>query len=95
MYIIGVIYRPPNTHVQQFNEYLKASLDEIKVSQSPFHLLGDFNINLMNYVNHNHTSDYLDIMYSNGYVHVINRPTGVTNHSATLIDHIFVNCCER
>ena len=26
----------------------------------------------MNYANHNHTSDYLDIMYSNGFTPVIN-----------------------
>ena len=93
--LIGVVYRPPNTPVQQFNEYLKAILDEIKVSQLPCYLLGDININLMNYANHNHTSDYLDIMYSNGFIPVINRPTRVTDHSATLIDHIFVNCYEN
>ena len=93
--LIGVIYRPPNTPVQQFNEYLKALSDEIKVSQLPCYLLGDININLMNYANHNHTSDYLDIMYSNGFIPVINCPTRVTDHSATLIDHIFVNCYEN
>ena len=93
--LIGVIYRQPNTPVQQLNEYLKALLDEIKVSQLPCYLLGDININLMNYANHNHTTDYLDITYSNGFIPVINRPTRVTDHSATLIDHIFVNCYEN
>ena len=93
--LIGVIYRPPNTPVQQINEYLKALLDDIKVSQLPCYLLGDFNMNLMNYANHNHTSDYLDIMYSNGFIPVTKRPTRVTDRSATLIDHIFVNCYEN
>ena len=56
------------------------------------YLLGDININLMNFANHNYTSDYQYIMYSNGFIPVINRPTRVTYHSETLIDHIFVNC---
>ena len=30
--LIGVIYRPPNSPVQQFNECLKVLLDEIKTS---------------------------------------------------------------
>ena len=49
----------------------------------------------MNYANHNHTSDYLDIIYSNGFIPVINHPTRVTDHSATLIDRICVNCYEN
>ena len=30
-------------------------------------------------------------MYSSGFIPKINRPTRVTNHSASLIDHIFIN----
>ena len=56
--LIGVIYRPPNSPVQQFNECLKVLLDEIKTSQLPCYLLGDFNINLINHANHNDTGDY-------------------------------------
>ena len=93
--LIGVINRPPNSPVQQFNECLKVLLDEIKTSQLPCYLLGDFNINLINHANHNYTGDYLDIMYSNGFIPVIDRPTRVTDHSATLIDHIFTNCYEN
>ena len=93
--LIGVIYRPPNSPVQQFNECLKVLLDEIKTSQLPCYLLGDFNINLINHANHNDTGDYLDIMYSNGFIPVNDRPTRVTDHSATLIDHIFTNCYEN
>merc|ERR1712208_262115 len=65
--------------------------DKINKFKLPCYLLGDFNINLMNSEVHQDTSDYLDILYCNNFVPVINRPTRVTNHSATLIDHIFSN----
>ena len=52
---ICVIYRSPNSSVQQLNECLEDLLDEIKPSRLPHYLLGDFNINLINGVNHNYT----------------------------------------
>ena len=57
--------------------------------------LSDLNINLIHHANYNYTSDHLGIMYSNGFIPVIDRSTRVTNHSATLIDHIFTNCYEK
>ena len=37
------------------------------------------------------TASYLEIMFINGFIPLINRPTRVTDKSATLIDHIFSN----
>ena len=51
----------------------------------------DFGITLINNSIHNDTSDYLDDMYSNCFIPLINRPTWVTDYSTTLIDHIFTN----
>ena len=67
-------------------------MDRIKFAQLPCYLMGDTNINVINHVSHKETGDYLDLMYSKGLVPVINRPTRVTDHSATLIDHIFTSC---
>ena len=33
----------------------------------------------------------IDINYSNGFVPVIRKPTRITEHSKTLIDHIYTN----
>jgi len=53
--------------------------------------MGDFNVNLMNFNEHSLTGEFLDGMYSNLLCPLINRPTRITSHSATLIDNILTN----
>ena len=53
--------------------------------------MGDYNINLLNYENHQHTSDFIDQLHSNSFISLINKPTRVKTQSATLIDDIFTN----
>ena len=57
----------------------------------PAYILGDVNISLLNCSSHSESSDYLDLMYTNTFIPLINRPTRVTSTSASLIDHIFTN----
>ena len=61
-----------------------------KISKSVF-LLGDFNINLMNYNVHNPTNEFLDSLASNSFLLYILQPTRITSPSKTLIDNIFTN----
>ena len=37
------------------------------------------------------TEDYLDMLYSSNLLPVITKPTRITSHTATLIDHIYTN----
>ena len=55
------------------------------------YLLGDYNINILNYSSHVHTAGFVDMMSSSGFLPLITRPTRVTATSATLIDNIFTN----
>ena len=89
--LIGVIYRPPGRNIDGFNEQLKLIFDKISNIHCPCYLTGDVNINLINHASHKLTTDYLDLIYSNGYIPLINRPTRVTNETATLLDHILTN----
>ena len=52
-------------------------------------LLCDFNVNLLNYNNHNLTNDFLDFLASNSFVPYILQLTRLTSHSKTLIENIF------
>ena len=54
-------------------------------------MLGDLNINLLNFEIHQSTNEYLNIMISNSLLPVITLPTRISSSSATLIDHIFTN----
>ena len=89
--LIGVVYRPPGTSVELFHVILTNMLNKIKVENRRCYLMGDFNINLLNYESHTQTNDFLDLMYSFSLYPLIDKPTRVTSHSSTLIDNIFSN----
>ena len=89
--ILGVIYRPPNTDINSFNETLSTILEKLKVEDKMCYLIGDYNINLLNYSSHSLTSDFVDLIHCYLFISLINRPTRITENSATLTDNIFVN----
>ena len=66
-------------------------LDNISKEQKSIFLLGDFNVNLLNYNEHNQTNEFLDSLASNSFIPLILQPTRITSHSNTLIDNIFSN----
>ena len=78
-----------------FNYLINQLLDKISKEQQIF-LLGDFNINLLNYNEHQPTNEFLDSLASNSIIPYILQPTRLTSHSKTLIDNIFSNVlsCE-
>ena len=51
--------------------------------------MGDYNIDLLKHCTHNPTSEFLDLMFSNSFIPLINKPTRVTPKTATIIDNIF------
>ena len=66
-------------------------LSKIKNEKKRCYLAGDYNINLLNAENHLPSSEFVETMFSYAYFPMINRPTRVSCHSATLIDNIFFN----
>ena len=90
--IIGTIYKHPSMDLTDFNSnYLNDLLEKVSKEQKSVFLLGDFNINLLNYNVHNPTSEFLDSLASNSFLPYILQPTRITSHSKTLIDNIFTN----
>ena len=53
--------------------------------------LRDYHKNILNYSSHVHSAQFVDMVQSSGFLHLITRPTRVTATSATLIDNIFTN----
>ena len=87
-----MIYRPPDTDIREFNDYILQCLDQIKAEKKTAYLLGDYNINLLNVDTHAASQDLVDIMFSYSFFSAITKPTRVTEKSVTLIDNIFHNC---
>ena len=89
--IIGVIYRAPDDNLLNFVNTFNNILDKITKENKLCYLMGDFNVNLMNYQKNNLTGEFLDSMFSHLLIPMINRPTRITSHTATLIDNILTN----
>ena len=87
--IVGAIYRHPSMDLTDFNcNYFNKLLENISKEQKSIFLLGDFNVNLLNYNEHNQTKEFLDSFASNSFIPLILQPTRITSHSNTLIDNI-------
>lgn len=94
--IIGCIYKHPNMPVKDFNEnFLSELLKKLETENKDIILMGDFNINLLNYNKHEETNFFVDQLFSNSLLPSITKPTRVTTHSKTLIDNIFTNSTEH
>ena len=89
--IVGIIYRPHNRRIEDFVTINNELLDKISRENKICFLMGDFNVNLMNYHRHHLTGQFLDGTYSNTFFPLITSPLRITSHTATLIDNIFVN----
>ena len=90
--IIGCIYKHPSMNINEFNDdYLKELLDKLSKENKIIFLLGDFNINLLNYDIHPPTNEFLDSLSSHNFLPHILQPSRVTTNSKTLIDNIFSN----
>ena len=62
--IVGVVYRPPNSDLKIFNEYIQELFSKIDLEKKSTYCLGDFNVNLLNIDKHADTHDFADIMFS-------------------------------
>ena len=71
--------------------YLNQISEILSKERKQVFFLGDFNMNLLNYNDHQPTNDFLDPFASNSFILYILHPTRITSHSKTLFDNIFSN----
>ena len=84
-----------DTQIQTFLNYLYQIIDKIHNENKYCILMGDFNINLLNFESHPITEQFINTLSTNFFHPQILKPTRITNHSATLIDNIFFNSAEH
>ena len=93
--LVGIIYRPPNSKIDQFIECLTEMLQKLDLQNKKCYLMGDFNLDLLKIDENQYTKDFINQMFSSTFYPLISKPTRITNISATLIDNIFVNDLEE
>ena len=54
--LCGCAYRHPNTDVKKFNDYVNQTMQKISRENKLIFLMGDFNVNLLNYESHGETN---------------------------------------
>ena len=90
-YVIGGIYRHPNTNISEFKEKLLLTTNKIRRNKRCI-FLGDLNIDLNKYAFDMNTKNFVDDLVSLKFLPFTFLPTRITTSSATIIDHIFSNC---
>ena len=92
--VLGVIYRPntaPKADLNIFTMTLLEIINLINNEHKQCILMGDFNIDLLQYNNHNATNNFLDDMFSLNLIHSISKVIRVIHQTATLIDNIYTS----
>ena len=89
--LINVLYRPPNGQIESFGKFLKYVFSITKNSNKVHHIVGDFNLNLLDHENSRKAQNFLNMICQNGMIPTINKPTPVLRKTATAIDQILTN----
>ena len=63
----------------------------MKNSDKAIYIVGDTNLNLIDYETNIKVKNYLNLLFQKNFVPVINKPTRLSCNNATIIDHINTN----
>ena len=82
-------------NLDSFMIHMNTVIEKILHENKYCAILGDFNLDLLQFETHSGTNDFLNILVSSYFQPQILQPTRITDHSATLIDNIFFNSLEH
>ena len=91
---IGVIYRPPNSKFNSFENEINQILSKIDKENKICYLMGDFNIELLKSESCDFAGKFFEQLITSSFMPLTLKPTRITQHTATLIDNIFTNDIE-
>ena len=93
--IIGCIYKHPTCNLEQFRSQLDNIIKTLNPKRHEIYIFGDINIDFLEYHHHSQTEEFLDMLFANSILPIITKPTRITDHTATLIDHIYTNSVQN
>ena len=95
--ILGNVYRSPSCKPDKFNTFFDTILQKLgnkKFSNKLTYIVGDFNQDLIQLEDNSDYQNLIDNAHNRGFVQLISRPTRITEHTHTLIDHVYTNNTE-
>ena len=90
-FLVGNIYRPPNSSIQ-WNAIFEDCIENVLREDKEIYIMGDINRDLLNDQIKTAWTDYMEPF---GLTQLVSEATRVTSDSRTLIDHIYSNCPEN
>ena len=75
----------------KFEKYLKDISNKAKNNWKDLYVEGDLNLNLLDHSTNTKVKDYLNIVFQNLLIPMINKLTRFSRSNATIIDHILTN----
>ena len=88
---INTQYRQPAADFIEFEAYLNTFLAKFKTTDKTCFLVGDLNLNLIDYQSNAKVRNFVNLIFQHSLVPIVNKPTRVTKNNATLIDYIITN----
>ena len=91
--VCGAIYRSPVDHVTAHQDFRLQLIKchEKQDAKRKCYIFGDFNYDLAKSNENSHVSDFIEVMLNHNFCSIINKPTRITDTSATVLDHIWTN----
>ena len=86
--VLCYCYRPQSCNVSWLSDF-SDSMEKCFLQQKECIILGDFNFDILKSVGSSRV--WLELMESFNYSQLGDKPTRISQHSSTLIDHIFSN----
>ena len=90
--IIGNLYRSPTTKPVDSLDKIQQILSRLERHKNKhILLLGDLNIDLIHYETDANSQQLINLTTEHDFIQIISRPTRITDHRTSLIDHIYTN----
>ena len=82
-------------HYKFNNDFMNTLLEKLILENKPSIVTGNFNLNLIKYIQNIGVNQFLENILSNNLISQITLPTRITEKAATLIDNIFTNSYKQ
>jgi hypothetical protein len=101
-FIVGSVYRPGNNPLltateqfAQFSDLFSNLCNELSSLSLNSYICGDIKLDVLQYNSNTNVNDYVNLVFSYGFIQTVTNPTRISNNSATLIDHVLTNAISN
>lgn len=77
--------------MEPFETLCNSVFSQTKSSNKAMYISGNVDLNLLNHDKNRKILNFLNLIYQNGMIPTIKKPTRVSRKTATAIDHILTN----